>query len=202
MEAETAGTEYDATGTSGADTDMDWEAEQRWHDKPWVFVVTLIGGGCVALTAIALVMGAQSVTVFGVGWLIMAVFFGWLMLRLRRRIAREIGVSGWQLPVVARLLQKERVPRRDPAARRALALLARRQRAQMHNYRWLWPAMAALYLLMAVLHWTAGGTGVAVFWLCVAVGSGASHFQYRRSIARADRVLSRLGGDAAPGRTA
>jgi membrane protein implicated in regulation of membrane protease activity len=183
---------------SSGRSDVDWEGERRWNDRPWLLALFLavFGGGLVALGA--WLLGPHAIVVVTVSWLALSAFSVWAGLRQRRRLSREIGIAPWQLPVVARRIQKERVPQ-DPQARRAMGLLIGRQRKWAARSRWMWPVLTAIYLLNAVQQWNQN-RGLAVVWLCAVIPSFAMFFIYRRTTGRFDRVAARLGPKTAGNR--
>ena len=179
--------------------DVDWEGESRWRDDhPVASILMAFAGLCVVAVVFCLVLTASgrsigpSVTglVVGMGG---ALVGGLTVERARRRISQETGLEPFQIPVLARRIQKERIPA-DPDARREMTVLAERQYRRLRRGRWLWPLAVVFYLLSTVASFAAGPVDA---WTWVRALSTvifiALMFSQRRILHRTERVLAVLG---------
>ncbi|WP_327292940.1 hypothetical protein [Streptomyces sp. NBC_01198] len=181
---------------AGGDSDIDWQAERRWSDRPWVPFGVLVVGGALMTVATGRQWGVAAGAGVVAGWCAVMLLAVWQFARLRRDLAREARVQTRQIPVLQRRLQKERLPS-DPPMRRAMAVLVRRQRRQIRRSRWIWPAYAGLCPVFGVVFLVAGETRLGVFWLILAVPTALSAFGFRRTRHRLDRLEARLAPDLA-----
>lgn len=194
MEGETVHEDRHDSEQEREDADIDWQAERRWSDRPWVpiSVLVLFGGVEFALASRwwGWAVGAAVVS----GWCVLLLLMAWQVRRLRRDISHETGLRTWQIPVVARRLQKERLTS-DPQTRRAMAILVRRQHRQLRWGPWMWSMYTGLCPVLGALFLITGDTVHGVIWLVLTIPAAASAFGFRRSRNRLDRMETRLSSD-------
>ncbi|MFE2376729.1 hypothetical protein [Streptomyces sp. NPDC059398] len=159
---------------SGGDDPVDWQAERRWNDRPWVQVTLILAIAVGAVVVVNLSLYAvwghanPGGVAGGIGGLTVAL---WRSRRVRRQVAEESGLSPWQVMVVGRWLRKGRVPA-DPKARRAMTALVREQQRALQQNRWAMPVMMTLFavggaVLLVVGNFALGGLLVVVVVLLV-----------------------------------
>jgi hypothetical protein len=198
-----AGLRSGAEVPSGAEApsegdEVDWAGERKPTDAPWLNFVwavaasLLVGAGAWILfdreTALWV---APAYTAAMAGGL-------WFGVRVRRKLAAEAGVPADGLPVLARRIRAERLPR-DPRHRRAMAVLARRQLAHTMPM-WMYFLAPGIMLLNAVMQ-AVEGDWWAVALCCAAAGFFVvSGFVVRRNRDHAARVLDRVEGTPDPAR--
>jgi len=174
------------------DADVDWEGERRWSDGAWLSVAVVAATGCAVAALGALLFGAHALLYLIPAWAVLGGLLCWQLPYWRRRVSRELGITEGQLPVVARRLRAERVPN-DPTARRAMALLAVRQRKQIRGSRRIWVLLTALYVLGAVVQFLAARPWLSVVFLCAAALTAGALLTSRATLARLLRVEEEIG---------
>ncbi|MFR9722859.1 hypothetical protein ACL02R_05720 [Streptomyces sp. MS19] len=181
----------DAAGDS-AGGDIDWEAERRPLDQPWVFLGALAAAGAVAAVLIAWLADAPRALGLGAAWVLWTGLTAAMSRFARRTYASQVGVPPARLPVLLRRIRQERIPR-DPAARREMALLVRQQRRQLARRWWFWPLLTGMFLVTSAAQWLAGRDAAALMWVVLAALLIPGYLMSRRMLLHVRRVGVRLG---------
>ncbi|MFJ2740772.1 hypothetical protein ACIO3O_13985 [Streptomyces sp. NPDC087440] len=177
------------------ESDVDWEAEWRWHDAPWAGnAAILLGLG--AVSGVAWLFGPR----IGVWGSVVAVVTASLLILFNsmalKRLQRETGLGHRRLAAVLRLSRREAIPA-DPVARRAMFCLVRFQNSKRAGGRWMRPASVVLVLLVAALQLLSGNVLYGVS-LVFAAGYLASRISVvSRLQARLNRLEARLAPEFA-----
>ncbi|MFJ6529666.1 hypothetical protein ACIQMZ_30900 [Streptomyces longwoodensis] len=186
------------------DEPVDWEAERRWNDRPWVQVglIVLIASGVAIALNVALSVTLGHPNNGGIGGGLGAVIASWWNgRRVRRQIAEETGLSPWQVPIVGRWLRQGRIPR-DPQARKAMAALVRKQqRALTKGRRWVLPAMMATFAAGGVVSLVLGEFALGIVLLVASALLTPALLTQRRNIEQLPHIEKELAaptGAAAP----
>lgn len=185
---------HDPDQATGGD-DIDWQAERRWSDRPWVTITVPAFVGVLLFASADRLWDSTVATGLLSGWCAAMLLVAWQVGRVRKELARETGVRGSQIPVLVRRLQKERLPS-DPPTRRAMALLVRRQRRQIHSGRWLWPTYAGLLVALGIVLLVTGEAWLGGLCVALVVPAVLSAFTIRRTRDRLDRLDARLSPDS------
>ncbi|WP_333767519.1 hypothetical protein [Streptomyces sp. IBSBF 2435] len=174
---------------------VDWEGERRWYDPAWarIAVVLLVYAGLIAGWSLWLPDNPGG---FG-GGLAASAGVTWQTLAIRRQVAAETGLKTWQVPVASRRLRQGRIPR-DPAARHAMALLARRQRTALERGRWMNPALAVVFGMLGIACLVTSRTALGTLALVAAAGVGTGAVAGRRALRRLDRIEKQLSPPPPP----
>ncbi len=181
------------TSEDGSDLGFDWEAERRWSDNVWALLGVVAGLGVLAAVLAALFLDFAYAVGVSAGAVAAGAGFAWAGWRLRRTWGEEMGVPPAAVPVLSRRLAKERVPQ-SARARGAMAVLARRSMPNALLLKWLYPVLAALFLLSAVFRGLNGEWAWMGYWLALAAAQVVAWISVRRARRRALRVLAELEG--------
>ncbi|WP_052849940.1 hypothetical protein [Streptomyces avicenniae] len=177
---------------TGTGDEPDWEGERRALDSPWLLMGVLGALGAVTAVVVAWAADAPQALGLGAAWAVWMALSAGLSRAASRTYASEIGVPPARLPVLARRIRQERIPR-DPAARRAMARLVRRQRRQLGRSRWIWPLLSAVFLATSAVQWQAGRDTAALLWVMTAALLIPLYLSSRRALQHVRRVGVRLG---------
>ncbi|MFD3513833.1 hypothetical protein [Streptomyces sp. NPDC058657] len=171
-------------------SDIDWEAEGRWHDtRPASFVAVIVGGCAVAAGVCWAAGNTGWVRVMVLG-LVLSVLGAWLNDRVLLRLQAKTGASVRQTAVLLRHLRQERIPA-DPRARRIMAELVRIQIGrQREGAGRVWVAVVAVCVLAGAFMLVAGHFVLSVATCVFAV---LAVRQYRGA-ARVRARLTRMEG--------
>lgn len=193
------GTADRAPGEFGQiDGQIDWQAERRLTDRPWVQVALTLVITSAVVVAVNLLLYAVwgHPSTGGMGGGIGAVLVGlWTARRTRRQVAEESGLSPWQVPIVGRWLRKGRVPT-DPKARRAMTALVRRQQRASLQGRWAMPVLMTLFALGGVVLLVTGDVALGGLLLVGVVLLLPALVGQRRNIKRLPRIERQLAAPA------
>ncbi|MGW7411360.1 hypothetical protein [Streptomyces sp. NPDC054863] len=177
--------EYESGGS-----DVDWEAEWRWHDARWAGNTAILALACAA-SGVAQVFSPWAGIRVIVVPLALAGLLIWLNTRALNRLSSETGLPHRRLAAVMRLSRREQIPN-DPVARHAMVRLIKLQNSKKAGAGWARPVLVAAALLIALLQFLAGNVLFSVA-LLAAGGYLASPFGVAARVeARQNRLEARL----------